>query len=315
MPPSAAGRRPRHRGSEGRQHPAVGASELVVGAAGSGHGASSEFPSRATRKPMCGERRPGALRLRAAQRRFRHVGLAYEPPRRSPRERRARILPPVTGVVWIGRVDAAHPFPDVAGHVLETVRARSPGVAADRRRSAVLRPGTERRVVGSGRRLVGAPGKDPAVDPARRLLPLGLGRQARPRPATEGGRVVPVDVGDGMPLERVGDGSARASAAEPGCPVARTNAPYCAFVTAVAESDTAPTTTSCRGLSSGAVGPPAGGWVVPEHHLAMRARRRGRRRAAGRRPRLPRAESRRSGRPRRAAGRAGRSTGSRLHRG
>ena len=56
-------------------------SSSYVGAAG--HVASSEIPSRATRKPMCGERRPGALRLRAAQRRCRHVGLAYEPPRRT----------------------------------------------------------------------------------------------------------------------------------------------------------------------------------------------------------------------------------------
>ena len=38
---------------------------------------------RATRKPMCAERRPGALLLRAAQRMFRAVGLANEPPRRT----------------------------------------------------------------------------------------------------------------------------------------------------------------------------------------------------------------------------------------
>ena len=306
----------------GRERPAVGRSAARRTWAWSGHVASDVGPSRAIRKPMCGERRPGALRLRAAQRRCRHVGLAYEPPRRTRARRRARILPAVTGVVRVRRVDAAHPLPDVAGHVLETVRA---GAAR-----MVARPGSFGRASGRRRRsrapprrsrsrqraagLVVAPREEPAVDPACRLLPLGLGRQARPGPATEGGRVAPVDVGDGMPLERGGDGSAR--------PVRRSRVPRGAHELPVLRVRDGGRRERARPRRRPRAAAPRRAPTAPRAAAGRsraprrpRARRPCRGRAAARRPPPPRAGSRRSGRPRRAAGRAGRSTGSRPRRG
>ena len=80
--------------------------------------------------------------------------------------------------------------------------------------------------------------------------------------------VVPVDVGDGMPLRAPRGRRRRASAAEPGVPWRATNARYCAFVTGVVASDTAPTTTACRGCLVGKPTPPGGGAVVAEQHVA-----------------------------------------------
>ena len=302
----------------------MGRPKLVVGGCGCAH-------ALAGRCPVAGDAEAD-VRGAAAGSAPAAGGAAEVPPRRAgiraaaedARETGAWVLPPVTGVVRIRRVDAAHPLPDVAGHVLETVRARAARMVADRsacgrasyrRRSsrAPRRPDASYR---SGRRgLVVAPREAAAVDAAGRLLPLGLGRQARPGPATEGGRVVPVDVRDGMPLERVGDGSARPvrrgrmSRGAHELPVLRVRDRRSRRATpprrrrrAAAPRRAAPARRAARGSFPSSTSP-AGTSTMSTVE----------RRAGVRDPR--RAGSRRSGRRRRAACRAGTSTGSRPLRG
>src|SRR6476620_8087402 len=66
------------------------------------------------------------------------------------------------------------PFPDVARHVLETVRARATRERADGRRRPLLETGADG---GAARVRLVAPREPARVRPARGLLPLRLGRQ------------------------------------------------------------------------------------------------------------------------------------------
>ena len=168
------------------------------------------------------------------------------------------------------------------------------------------RPATSPRSWGPRRRL------RPASSVARRPTDSGARRRrappspTRPRsaaarpPSAEGGRVVPVDEGDGMvAVPRAA--RRRASRAAP-VPVSRTKPRTAAFVTGVAASSNARQSTMWRGSSSAAPGRRLGA-VAADHDGCRRGRRRSRVPTAPR-PDRRRPGSRRSGR--RAAGSIGR---------
>src|SRR5262249_23868476 len=92
-----------------------------------------------------------------------------------------------TEAAEVGAGPVRGPVVDVAGHVVTTVGASAGRIEADRRGAAdaaiKVGPVVARPVV--------APGIAAAIAAARRLLPLGVGRQAPTRPASVGIGPVP----------------------------------------------------------------------------------------------------------------------------
>ena len=234
------------------------------------------------------------------------------PPAEHARGAELRILAAVARAIRVRRIRGAHPLPDVPCHVERSVGARAMGVLGDDGRRSQLRP--TREVCARPVRLALAPRVEPAVRAARALLPLGLGRQAGAGEAAVGARVEPVDVGDRMPVEAVGDRALQPSAAAPGDPsLARSRG------TARSSPGWLPARTRPRGRRAAA--PRPGGRRRARVARRCRAGRRPpvrrpeRDRARDERPARTRGGSRRSGRRLPGASRAGRSSESHPGRG
>src|SRR5206468_8754693 len=138
----------------------------------------------------------GAVALARAAKSDDQLPLAQLDGRAPGRPRAARVVLPgaAARAALAVRIGVGRPLPHVPGHVECAVRGRARGAAADRLRfRTALR---ENGVV--ARRWIVSPREPAAVGSARRLLPLGIRRQALPLPAAVRGCLLPSDGVHGM---------------------------------------------------------------------------------------------------------------------